>query len=161
MNKPNEAIAAVEKSINAIPGTPSLYELKLKLLRKLNKNDDILTCYKQMAKTFAKQPNILLSFVTKEMNAPINNSCPEAIYILGKAAFESNSFKNNLEKGKVFLTYSRILYYCGRVDYALAVAKQSLPLLKKTNQFDNAMTTVKYYQNILKVSKKITLGTAK
>ena len=161
INKPNEAIAAVEKSINAIPGTPSLYELKLKLLRKLNKNADILTCYNQIAKVFAKQPNILLSFVAKEMNAPINNSSPEAIYILGKAAYESNSFKNDTEKGKVFLTYARILYYCGRVDLALTVAKQALPLLKKTKQFDNALTTVKYYQKILKLSKNITLTSKK
>ena len=161
INKPNEAIAAVEKSINAIPGTPSLYELKLKLLRKLNKNADILICYNQIAKIFAKQPNILLSFVAKEMNAPINNSSPEAIYILGKAAYESNSFKNDTEKGKVFLTYARILYYCGRVDLALTVAKQALPLLKKTKQFDNALTTVKYYQKILKLSKNITLTSKK
>ena len=131
------------------------------LLEKLNKNADILTCYNQIAKVFAKQPNILLSFVAKEMNAPINNSSPEAIYILGKAAYESNSFKNDTEKGKVFLTYARILYYCGRVDLALTVAKQALPLLKKTKQFDNALTTVKYYQKILKLSKNITLTSKK
>ena len=95
------------------------------------------------------------------MNAPINNSSPEAIYILGKAAYESNSFKNDTEKGKVFLTYARILYYCGRVDLALTVAKQALPLLKKTKQFDNALTTVKYYQKILKLSKNITLTSKK
>ena len=74
------------------------------------------------------------------------------------AAYNAPKFADDRQKGLTAREYAGVLYYCGRPDKALEVAKVSMQLLKNSpnpKEYETAKDLVVYYNTVLRMSKAI------
>ncbi|MPN54323.1 hypothetical protein SDC9_201993 [bioreactor metagenome] len=98
---------------------------------------------------------MLIKFAQEEMQTPVEDLRLEYVLKLCQAAYTAPKFKDNAEKGMAADEYARSLYYCGRPDKALEIAKEAMVLLQGTPGFERAKASVIYYNNVLTLSKHI------
>ena len=82
----------------------------------------------------------------------------ENAYKLTHAAYNAPKFADDRQKGLIAREYAGVLYYCGRPDKALEVAKVSMQLLKNSpnpKEYETAKDLVVYYNTVLRMSKAI------
>lgn len=155
MNKPDEALAFLNEMIAKRPKELKLYELALATLRDAHRTQELGTWYDRVIGNFGDQPLLLIRFSQEEMKSPVAELRLDNVLKLCRAAYHAPKFKDNQEKGLVAEEYARALYFCGRPDKALEVAKESMVLLQGTKAFERAKTSVTYYSNVVALSKQI------
>jgi|GEM_PF-1145723 len=155
MNKPDEALAFLNEMIAKRPKELKLYELALATLRDAHRSQELGTWYDRVIGNFGDQPLLLIGFSQEEMKVPVAELRLDNVLKLCSAAYHAPKFKDNQEKGLVAEEYARVLYFCGRPDKALEVAKESMVLLQGTKAFERAKTSVTYYSNVVALSKQI------
>ena len=155
MNKPDEALAFLNEMIAKRPKELKLYELALATLRDAHRSQELGAWYDRVIGNFGDQPLLLIRFSQEEMKSPVAELRLDNVLKLCSAAYHAPKFKDNQEKGLVAEEYARVLYFCGRPDKALEVAKESMVLLQGTKAFERAKTSVTYYSNVVALSKQI------
>lgn len=155
MNKPDEALAFLNEMIAKRPKELKLYELALATLRDAHRTQELGAWYDRVIGNFGDQPLLLIRFSQEEMKSPVAELRLDNVLKLCRAAYHAPKFKDNQEKGLVAEEYARALYFCGRPDKALEVAKESMVLLQGTKAFERAKTSVTYYSNVVALSKQI------
>ncbi len=155
MNKPDEALAFLNEMIAKRPKELKLYELALATLRDAHRSQELGGWYDRVIGNFGDQPLLLIRFSQEEMKSPVAELRLDNVLKLCSAAYHAPKFKDNQEKGLVAEEYARVLYFCGRPDKALEVAKESMVLLQGTKAFERAKTSVTYYSNVVALSKQI------
>lgn len=155
MNKPDEALAFLNEMIGKHPKELMLYELALATLRDAHRSQELGGWFDRVISNFGDQPLLLIRFSQEEMKSPVTELRLDNVLKLCRAAYSAPKFKNNEEKGQVAEEYARVLYFCGRPDKALEVAKESMVLLQGTKAFERAKTSVTYYSNVVALSKQI------
>ena len=155
MGKPDDAIAFLNEMITRRPKDLKLYEMALSTLKESHRNQDLSGWFDRIVANFGDQPLLLTKFAQEEMKSPVEELRLENVLKLCSAAYHAPKFKDNQEKGLVAEEYARILYYCGRPDKALEVAKESMVLLQGSKAFERAKASVTYYSNVLTLSKQI------
>lgn len=155
MNKPDEALAFLNEMIAKRPKELKLYELALATLRDAHRTQELGAWYDRVIGNFGDQPLLLIRFSQEEMKSPVAELRLDNVLKLCSAAYHAPKFKDNQEKGLVAEEYARVLYFCGRPDKALEVAKESMVLLQGTKAFERAKTSVTYYSNVVALSKQI------
>lgn len=155
MNKPDEALAFLNEMIAKRPKELKLYELALATLRDAHRTQELGAWYDRVIGNFGDQPLLLIRFSQEEMKSPVAELRLDNVLKLCRAAYHAPKFKDNQEKGLVAEEYARALYFCGRPDKALEVAKEAMVLLQGTKAFERAKTSVTYYSNVVALSKQI------
>ena len=155
LNKPDEALEFLDENIKRDPKNLKLHEMGVIVLRDEQRWSDLTKWFDRIIQTFADQPIMLVKFAQQEMNQPVEQLRLENAYKLCRAAYNAPKFKNDREKGFVIGEYARSLYYCGRPDKALEVAKEAMVLLKGTPEFEKAKSYVIYYNKVLVISRQI------
>jgi len=155
MNKPDEAIAFLNEMIARRPKDLALYEMALTTLKETHRTQELGGWFDRIVEHFGDQPLLLTKFAQEEMKSPVEELRLDNVLKLCSAAYHAPKFKDNQEKGLVAEEYARILYYCGRPDRALEVAKESMVLLQGTKAFERAKSSVTYYSNVVALSKQI------
>ena len=103
---------------------------------------------------FASLACVLLLFLSQ----PVGKLRVENAYKLTHAAYNAPKFADDRQKGLIAREYAGVLYYCGRPDKALEVAKVSMQLLKNSpnpKEYETAKDLVVYYNTVLRMSKAI------
>ena len=155
MNKPDEAVAFLNEVAARRPKDLQLCEIALATLREMRRGQEMSGWFDRIIANFGDRPMLLIKFAQEEMKSPVEELRLENVLKLCRAAYGAPKFKDNQEKGLVAEEYARILYYCGRPDKALEVAKESLVLLQGTKAFERAKASVTYYSNVVALSKQI------
>ena len=100
----------------------------------------------------------LIRFARQELSQPVGKLRVENAYKLTHAAYNAPKFADDRQKGLIAREYAGVLYYCGRPDKALEVAKVSMQLLKNSpnpKEYETAKDLVVYYNTVLRMSKAI------
>lgn len=155
MNKPEEATAFLDELIAQQPKNLKFHQMAIIVLRESKRFKELGACFDRIIANFGDQPLTLVGFALEEMNHPIGDLRIENAYKLSQAAYRASNFKNDREKGLVSSEYARCLYYCGRPEKALEVAKEAMLLLKDTPEFEKAKSYVIFYNTVLALGKKI------
>ena len=155
LQKPREAVKAVEEGLKAAPREVALYELKIKLLRITRDYAALAKFYDDAIRVFADDPRPLLRFAEMEMQQPLRDNRPELYCKLFKAARASKGLKDDRERGIVELAHARMLFFCGRPELAFAGAKRAALLLKDTPRYDEARTMAEFYRRAANVAKQL------
>lgn len=101
---------------------------------------------------------MLIRFARQELSQPVGKLRVENTYKLTHAAYNAPKFADDRQKGLIAREYAGVLYYCGRPDKALEVAKVSMQLLKNSpnpKEYETAKDLVVYYNTVLRMSKAI------
>ena len=155
LQKPREAVKAVEDGLKAAPREVALYELKIKLLRITRDYSALAKFYDDAIRVFADDPRPLLRFAEMEMQQPLRDNRPELYCKLFQAARASKGLKDDRERGIVELAHARMLFFCGRPELAFAGAKRAALLLKDTPRYDEARTMAEFYRRAANVAKQL------
>ena len=155
LQKPREAVKAVEEGLKAAPREVALYELKIKLLRITRDYAALAKFYDDAIRVFADDPRPLLRFAEMEMQQPLRDNRPELYCKLFKAARASKGLKDDRERGLVELAHARMLFFCGRPELAFAGAKRAAVLLKDSPRYEEARTMAEFYRRAANVSKQL------
>ena len=144
------ALAAVEKN----PKEPQLYWMIMKLLES-DRPGRLAPWIDRVATNFSDQPRVLLKFAQQEMNQPLVSLRPWNACKLLETAWKSGKFKDDRERGIAAGEYARALYFCGRPDLALNLAKEAVKLLKGTREAAQANALAVYLNSVILASKKL------
>ncbi len=155
LGKPEDALAFLDEVVTRSPKNLALYELTFSVLKDGNRNKEKNAWFDRLLENFGDQPVVLLKFAQNEMQYPVEQLRLDNVFKLCHAAYNAPKFKDNTEKGLIADEYARILYYCGRPDKALEIAKEAMVLLQGTPGFDRAKASVVYYNSVLTISKQI------
>ncbi|MDD3885428.1 MAG: hypothetical protein PHI35_00975 [Victivallaceae bacterium] len=149
------AIAALEVGIKANPDAFGLYAVGLSLLRGPKQTAELAAWYDRIAKNFSDNPALLTELARKEMAHDMADIRLENALKLSEAAWHAKRFSGDVEQGLAGLEYARALYFCGAPAKALAVAKQSMQLLKNNPEgLKTASDCVKYYHTVTMLSER-------
>ncbi len=144
------ALAAVEKN----PKEPQLYWMIMKLLES-DRPGRLAPWIDRVATNFSDQPRVLLKFAQQEMNQPLVSLRPWNACKLLETAWKSGKFKDDRERGIAAGEYARALYFCGRPDLALNLAKEAVKLLKGTREAAQANALAVYLNTVILASKRL------
>ncbi len=144
------ALAAVEKN----PKEPQLYWMIMKLLES-DRPGRLAPWIDRVATNFSDQPRVLLKFAQQEMNQPLVSLRPWNACKLLETAWKSGKFKDDRERGIAAGEYARALYFCGRPDLALNLAKEAVKLLKGTREASQANALAVYLNTVILASKQL------
>ena len=155
LNKPEEAVKAVNAGLRSAPREGALYDLKVKLLHITRDYAALSKLYDDAIRVFADDPRRLLRFAEMEMQQPLRDNRPELYCKLFKAARASKGLKDDRERGLVELAHARMLFFCGRPELAFAGAKRAAVLLKDSPRYEEARTMAEFYRRAANVSKQL------
>lgn len=144
------ALAAVEKN----PKEPQLYWMIMKLLES-DRPGRLAPWIDRVATNFSDQPRVLFKFAQQEMNQPLVSLRPWNACKLLETAWKSGKFKDDRERGIAAGEYARALYFCGRPDLALNLAKEAVKLLKGTREAAQANALAVYLNTVILASKRL------
>ena len=145
------ALAAVERN----PKEPRLYWLVMNLLQDSGTPERLAPWIDRLTANFSDQPRVLLKFARQEMNQQLTALRPWNACKLLEAAWKSGKFKDDRERGIAAGEYARALYFCGRPDLALNLAKEAVKLLKGTREAAQANALAVYLNSVILASKKL------
>ncbi len=155
LNRPDDALSAVEDVLTRHADDAALYELAVNVCKENARWDELSRWYDRLIAAFANRPALLLKFGRLEMNQPVEKLHPANAYKLCRAAYSAPEFGSDREKGVMAAEFARALYYCGRPDKALEVASEAVELLRGTPEFESAKAYEDYYRSVLELSKSI------
>lgn len=145
------ALAAVGHA----PKEPRIYWLILNVLQDSGRTGRLAPWIDRAAENFSDQPRVLLTFARQEMNQQLTALRPWNACKLLEAAWKSGKFKDDRERGIAAGEYARALYFCGRPDLALNLAKEAVKLLKGTREAAQANALAVYLNSVILASKKL------
>ena len=148
------AFREIDRAIAADPSVFALYDFKLRFQRQAAPGRPVLPIFRTMAEKFGDKPALLMAQVSREMNTPIADMCPEGALLLAKTAASSPKFKDSREEGFAHLSYARLLHYCGRPGLAAAEAARAEKLLTGKSKALAEMVK-KHFLVIEKLSKEL------
>ena len=155
LDRPDEALAAVEAGIAANPKNAAIYDLGVKIMHSIGREERLAPLYRRLAAEFPDRPDMLMKFADFEMSRPVEDMRPECIQNLAVAALASPKFADDHEKGMITFGYSRAMYLCGRPDLALTAIKQALPLLKGSKEYESAKKYAAFYNRVAVISSQL------
>lgn len=156
LNSPEKAVEAIHKAQKRFPRDAGFYEMELKMLELGHMEKKLGEFYFRLVSIFKNQPDVLLRFVTYEMNRPFGSMNPANIYTVARAAANASSYRSKRERGKALLFYAQSLYCLGREDLAAKTAERSLKYLKGEREYKQAEEMAKFYRKLVRFSPQIT-----
>ena len=148
------AFREIDRALTADPSLFALYDFKLRLLRQASPGKPVMPVFREMAAKFGDRPALLMGQVSREMNVPLAEMCPQGALLLARTAASSPKFKDRQEEGFAHLSYARILHYCGRPELAAVEAGKAAKLLTGKSA-KLAETVEKHFRTIEKLSKTL------
>lgn len=158
MNDVDAAEKTAETGLKQLPRNLKLYERLIRTLHQAQADTRLPVWFDRLIADFGDNPAVLIRFAQQELNQPVGKLRVENAYKLTHAAYNSPKFTDDRQKGMVAREYAGVLYYCGRPDKALEVAKVSMQLLKNAKnprEYETAKELVVYYNTVLRMSKAI------
>ncbi len=155
-------ISTAEKTADAglkqLPRNLKIYDAIIRTLRQTNSVDKLSTWFDRLIADYGDQPVLLVRYARQELEQPVGKVRVENAYKLTQAAYNAPKFENNLQKALIAREYAGVLYYCGRPDKALELAKISMLLLKDSKNLkeqETAKNIVNYYHTVIRLSQAI------
>ena len=148
------AFREIDRALAADPSLFALYDFKLRFMRQAAPGRPVMPVFREMAAKFGDKPALLMAQVSREMNVPLAEMCPQGALLLARTAASSPKFKDRQEEGFAHLCYARILHYCGRPGPAAAEAGKAAKLLTGRSA-KLAEMVEKHFRIIEKLSKTL------
>ena len=158
MNDIDTAEKTAEAGLKQLPRNLKLYEQLIRALHQAGADTRLPVWFDRLVVDFGDQPAVLIRFARQELSQPVGKLRVENAYKLTHAAYNAPKFADDRQKGLIAREYAGVLYYCGRPDKALEVAKVSMQLLKNSpnpKEYETAKDLVVYYNTVLRMSKAI------
>ncbi|WP_303056791.1 redoxin domain-containing protein [Victivallis vadensis] len=158
MNDIDTAEKTAEAGLKQLPRNLKLYEQLIRALHQAGADTRLPVWFDRLVADFGDQPAVLIRFARQELSQPVGKLRVENAYKLTHAAYNAPKFADDRQKGQIAREYAGVLYYCGRPDKALEVAKVSMQLLKDSpnpKEYETAKDLVVYYNTVLRMSRAI------
>jgi peroxiredoxin len=155
LKQPELAVKAMDEALKTAPKNIAFHEIKMKLLFDMRDEAGLKSFYREICKTFADQPLVLVRFAMVEMERPLVDNRPELYAMLMTAAHESKNFKDDRERGIVELHYSRMLTTCGCPKLAVEAAERAVKLLEKAPELKEAEAVLAFHRRIAETAKSL------
>ena len=155
LKQPELAVKAMDEALRTAPKSVAFHEIKMKLLFDMRDEAGLKNFYRELCKTFADAPLVLVRFAMVEMERPLVDNRPELYAMLMTAAHESKNFRDDRERGIVELHYSRMLMTCGCPKPAVAAAERAVKLLAGTPELKDAEAVLAFNRRIAEAAKNL------
>ncbi|MCP3964999.1 MAG: redoxin domain-containing protein [Lentisphaerae bacterium] len=156
LGKADESFKYVDEMIKAYPDHLKLYQVKMVILKKLQKDKELDACYKVCINKFTKPldlSNLAWEMISRKFGTAKLNLALQA----AEKAYKNDNFEKPADEAVVGNTLARVYYLVGRLDKAITVQKKACYLFKKYKNpnFKRSQQTLKYYLEAYTVGQSI------
>ncbi len=144
----------LEERAKVFPDNPLFCDLALQTMRQIGDSKRVAKWTKFALDNFHNNPRFLLKIANIELQQPVDRADIRTAWQLADTAWRNAGKLPAKDKGMIALEYARVLNHCGRPDKSVALAEEAVKLLKGRSKA-GALAYLKYYQEIVKLSKEL------
>lgn len=152
LKRPEDAFKLLHQAQQKNPGAPRFFELEYKLLADPAHKARLTDFFQRVMREFTGNPGLLMAYAVAEMGRPAEHLDMKRVLTLAGAGWHSQSFRNNVEKGKIALEYAKIVYAVGRIDLACLLAGEAYKLFEGDAKLQQGAKDAVLYYGKMKVA---------
>jgi len=155
-NEKDKALAMTEEQIKKHPDVFGFYSMKIRILKSMNKEQEISRTYDQIINNLSDKTEAL-NVLVKELIHPKNGVVQLANALkVAEGTYFKGKFTKDINRATAADNLARCYYLIGRADKAVEMELNVIPLVKNDpKKLEQAKIILDYYKTALHLGKKI------
>ena len=158
LNRLPDAYKILHEAQKHSPQNHRIFEIEYQLIGNNGELERLPEFFERVKKSFAGKPDILIAFAVAECKLPPENLQLKYAFDLAETGWESQAFKNPVQRGLYALDYASMLHSIGRNDLAVKLLEKACEDLKDNQKYlPKAKQALIYYSKLNEIAPAVKL----